>query len=384
MTPRIEGFDHIHLYVGDRTEAERWYERVRGFSRVEALMQWADETGPLTLENPAGTVHLALFERADHPPGTAVAFSATAEQFVAWKEHLQAHGLQLRIADHELAWSLYFRDPWQNLREITSLGYAEAAALMGGDTVVAQSGSKTAGRNSAFTRARPDLAATVLLFRPLKVQAGPLGLLLRNNRTADDFPTAVSLQAGRPVCRQHLVADGHFGGVLACLATGSRRCRTHGRLHFDVTIGAVAGRRRVGVIARAEIERQGQRQAKRIVTATPGVSKTQAGPGWPPVSGAIAVTAPVKRRIEAATNISMPVVVAVMVRRSMPAVSVGVYRRRYAKYGQQANNNQNGAARSFHIQAPRIVPRRAIPLLYRDPKTRAERTACSLSILHLF
>jgi hypothetical protein len=97
---------------------------------VEALMQWADETGPLTIENPEGSVHLALFERPDHPPTTAIAFSASAGQFVAWKRHLKAHGLELRIADHDLAWSMYFRDPWENLHEITTMEYGEAKALL--------------------------------------------------------------------------------------------------------------------------------------------------------------------------------------------------------------------------------------------------------------
>ena len=120
MTPVMNGIDHVHLYVDNWDAAEKWYKTILGFSRVEALMVWAVENGPLTLENPEGNIHLALFER-DSPPNTsAIAFGTSAEEFLAWKTHLEDSGLNLRLADHELAYSLYFSDPWDNLHEITT------------------------------------------------------------------------------------------------------------------------------------------------------------------------------------------------------------------------------------------------------------------------
>ena len=120
MKPILTGIDHVHIYVDDQCEAEEWYQSTMGFERVDALMFWAVNNGPVTLENPGGNIHLALFER-DAPPNTsAIAFGTNGEEFLAWKSHLENDGLDLRLADHKLAYSLYFRDPWDNLHEITT------------------------------------------------------------------------------------------------------------------------------------------------------------------------------------------------------------------------------------------------------------------------
>ena len=122
MIPRLSGIDHVHVYVTGWSEAEQWYATVLGFRRVEALMVWAVENGPLTLENPEGNVHLALFE-SDSPPNSTIAFGANGKEFLAWKAHLESHSLELRLTDHKLAWSLYFSDPFGNLHEITTYDY---------------------------------------------------------------------------------------------------------------------------------------------------------------------------------------------------------------------------------------------------------------------
>ena len=84
-------------------------------------MAWAVPNGPLTIENPEGTIHLALFEtESDSKSISAVAFGASGEEFLVWKDKLENYGLELRITDHKLAYSLYFRDPWENLFEITT------------------------------------------------------------------------------------------------------------------------------------------------------------------------------------------------------------------------------------------------------------------------
>jgi len=120
MTPKLECVDHLHVNVGSWDEAEEWYRRVLNLERVDALMAWAVKGGPLTLENPEGTVHLALFE-SDTPKMTdVIAFAATGAEFLSWKTHLEKLGLKLRVADHKMAYSLYFSDPWQNSHEITT------------------------------------------------------------------------------------------------------------------------------------------------------------------------------------------------------------------------------------------------------------------------
>ncbi len=120
MMPRLNGIDHVHIYVANWGEAEKWYQTVFGFTRVDALMGWAVKNGPLTIENPEGNIHLALFEKESHPNTSAIAFGASGEEFLAWKAHLESHGLELRLTDHKMAYSLYFSDLWGNLHEITT------------------------------------------------------------------------------------------------------------------------------------------------------------------------------------------------------------------------------------------------------------------------
>lgn len=83
MTPTIERIDHIHVYVADRAASEKWYASVMGLSRVAGLEFWSPGGGPLTIGNPAGTVHLAPFERPVEKSHSTIALSATAKEFLA-------------------------------------------------------------------------------------------------------------------------------------------------------------------------------------------------------------------------------------------------------------------------------------------------------------
>lgn len=116
----LQGVDHVHVEVADRDKATTWYHDVMGLSPVERLKSWADENGPLTVEDPGGSVHLALFERKVPVPTKAVAYGTSGAGFLRWKKHLEDRGLDLRIADHTLAFSVYFSDPWGNQHEITT------------------------------------------------------------------------------------------------------------------------------------------------------------------------------------------------------------------------------------------------------------------------
>lgn len=121
MAPKLSGgIDHVHVYVKSRQEAEQWYERILGFSRDEAYIAWADDpNGPLTIKNPEGTIHLALFE-TDKPTADTIAFGASGEEFMSWKAHLESLVIELRLTDHDMSYSLYFNDPDGNLHEITT------------------------------------------------------------------------------------------------------------------------------------------------------------------------------------------------------------------------------------------------------------------------
>ena len=130
MVPVLKNIDHVHVYVRSWSEAEEWYQRVLGFSRMQEFLSWAVDKGPLTLQNPGGSVHLALFE-SDAGPNSTIAFGATGEEFLAWKVHLEGQGLELRLSDHTLAWSMYFHDPFGNYHEITTYEHALVAGQLG-------------------------------------------------------------------------------------------------------------------------------------------------------------------------------------------------------------------------------------------------------------
>lgn len=135
MSASLEIVDHIHVFVSDRVEAERWYGRVLGFKRVSTLEQWATDEGPLTIASVGGGVHLALFERGAQPHRATIALRAKGQQFLDWHEHLTEHDIgPVRMVDHELAWSLYFADPDGNPYEIVSYDYEWLAARIVGST----------------------------------------------------------------------------------------------------------------------------------------------------------------------------------------------------------------------------------------------------------
>lgn len=121
MTPRLEAFDHVHVFVAQRDAAERWYREVLGFERMAALAAWADDGGPLTLGDASGTIHLALFEREPRPCRSTVALRAMAVEYLRWKDHLdRLLPGQVTEEDHGLSVSLYLADPDGNPYEITT------------------------------------------------------------------------------------------------------------------------------------------------------------------------------------------------------------------------------------------------------------------------
>lgn len=122
MPPSLDRIDHIHVFVADRTAAERWYQQVLGLERVAALAFWADEPGgPLIMANSGSTVCLSLFERTPEPCRATIALGVNGHQFLRWFNWLsQALPSPPRLEDHQLAWSLYFNDPDGNPFEITT------------------------------------------------------------------------------------------------------------------------------------------------------------------------------------------------------------------------------------------------------------------------
>jgi len=132
MVPNLVAIDHIHVSVKNRKLAEQWYKDVLGLERLAEFEQWVSDKGPLTIGNAQGNIHLALFE-TETVQNTVVAFSVTAENFFAWIEHLKDNGITTNIIDHDLSWSIYFRDTDGNPFEITTYDYAEVHGYMDWD-----------------------------------------------------------------------------------------------------------------------------------------------------------------------------------------------------------------------------------------------------------
>ena len=129
MAPPLLGFDHVHVFVEDRAAAEAWYARVMGLARAPQLESWAEDRGPLTLQDADDTVHIALFERPRQANRATVALRVSAPAFHGWRRHLASFpDLKVTVEDHALSMSLYFSDPDGNPYEITTYEYAQAKA----------------------------------------------------------------------------------------------------------------------------------------------------------------------------------------------------------------------------------------------------------------
>jgi len=131
MLPKLSGFDHIHVYVSNREDAASWYEKYLGFKVNKTLEVWAaNPHGPLTIEDPSGKIHLALFNSENFIPATVLAMKSDGEGFLAWRAHLEKSNILDRFTDHKIAWSIYFKDLDGNLNEITTYDYDYVAAQL--------------------------------------------------------------------------------------------------------------------------------------------------------------------------------------------------------------------------------------------------------------
>jgi catechol 2,3-dioxygenase-like lactoylglutathione lyase family enzyme len=127
--------DHVEFFVPDRFEAATWYRDVLGLEIIESYRFWSDDPrGPLMISSDGGRTKLALFTG---PPQygreTAgfylVAFRVEGPAFLAFLNRLPALGLRnyrgetltsRSFSDHELAFSVYFVDPWGHRLEVTT------------------------------------------------------------------------------------------------------------------------------------------------------------------------------------------------------------------------------------------------------------------------
>ncbi|MCC7002004.1 MAG: VOC family protein [Gemmatimonadaceae bacterium] len=122
---KLDGIDHVALRVRDVAASVAWYERVLGLVRIHESV-WGDFPAMVGI----GSTALALFPvpagEVDPGQGTHVltirhiAFRASAQAFLDAQRHLEKLGISFVQEDHQIAHSIYFRDPNGHELEITT------------------------------------------------------------------------------------------------------------------------------------------------------------------------------------------------------------------------------------------------------------------------
>ena len=120
---QLEGIDHVAMGVRDIERSAKWYIDVLGFERLHEGM-WNDV--PTFIGK--GNTGIALFPASHEPKASAhreirmlhLAFRANRENFIAAQRELQKCGVKFEFQDHEIAHSIYFRDPDGHQLEITT------------------------------------------------------------------------------------------------------------------------------------------------------------------------------------------------------------------------------------------------------------------------
>ena len=120
---QLEGIDHVAMGVRDVERSTKWYIEVLGFERLHEGM-W---NGVPTFLG-KGNTGIALFP-ASHEAKLSnrreirmlhLAFRANRENFLAAQRELEKRGIEFEFQDHEIAHSIYFRDPDSHELEITT------------------------------------------------------------------------------------------------------------------------------------------------------------------------------------------------------------------------------------------------------------------------
>jgi catechol 2,3-dioxygenase-like lactoylglutathione lyase family enzyme len=136
---KVQGIDHVELFVPDRFEAAAWYQRILGFEIIPEFRFWADDPGgPLMVSGADGVTKLALFEgpisgSQDAAGFRRVAFRTTALGLLEFLRRLPewnpgVASMPGAAVDHEKAYSVYFSDPYGHQLEVTTYEYDEFEA----------------------------------------------------------------------------------------------------------------------------------------------------------------------------------------------------------------------------------------------------------------
>ncbi len=134
---KVLQIDHVELFVPDRYDAAKWYERVLGLQIVPECEPWAVDGGPLMISSDGGSTKLALFEGQPAPASGGltnafrrVAFRVTAAGFAEFLRSNPDLVTRTSVVDHQQAYSMYFDDPYGHQLEVTTYEYDDTAALL--------------------------------------------------------------------------------------------------------------------------------------------------------------------------------------------------------------------------------------------------------------
>ena len=122
---QLEGIDHVALGVRDIERSAKWYIEVLGFERIHEGM-W--EGVPTFIGK--GNTGIALFPANPNAKPTSsshrelrilhLAFRVDGENFLGAQRELENRGIKFDFQDHEISYSIYFRDPDGHALEITT------------------------------------------------------------------------------------------------------------------------------------------------------------------------------------------------------------------------------------------------------------------------
>lgn len=119
---KVQGLDHVAIAAKDVMRSMAWYRDVLGLERRHEEV-WGD----MPIMMCAGNTCVAIFPLNDDQPAATngprvlhIAFRADRATFEQAQRDLTERGIAFEWADHEIAHSIYFRDPDGYKLEITT------------------------------------------------------------------------------------------------------------------------------------------------------------------------------------------------------------------------------------------------------------------------
>lgn len=142
---KVDQIDHIEVFVPERYEGAKWYEEHLGFEVMKDMEFWADDPhGPLMTSCDGGNTKIAFFNGEPQANRSTagfhiLAFRVSADGFMEFLNRLEQYPLYDKygqvltkdnVADHNSAYSIYFKDTWGHNLEVTTYEYGKLKELL--------------------------------------------------------------------------------------------------------------------------------------------------------------------------------------------------------------------------------------------------------------